>query len=130
MVGLYYGETMTKQPTLGIIFVLCISLLAACSSNPAKRGGSDVFVPLTDKPGDISFGSPEADLIYEILVGEIATQRGQPEVAASYYLNAAKVSQNAEIAARAARPRKKISHSKQPRSGQNKTLTIWKPHAF
>lgn len=94
---------MTKQPISGTIFFICISLLAACSTNPTREGGHGEFVPFTEKPGDVRFGSPEADLIYEILVGEIATQRGQPEVAATFYLDAAKISRDAEIAARAAR---------------------------
>ncbi|MDH5218994.1 MAG: hypothetical protein OEX19_14930, partial [Gammaproteobacteria bacterium] len=94
---------MTKQPITGTIFFICISLLAACSTTPTKEGSHGEFVPFTEKPGDVRFGSPEADLIYEILVGEIATQRGQPEVAATFYLDAAKISQDAEIAARAAR---------------------------
>lgn len=92
---------MRQQPLFGILLIIVLGLLNGCASVGTSPSNEEPHP--AGKPGDISFGTPEADLMYDILVGEIATQRGQPEVAATFYLDAAKKSRDAEIASRAAR---------------------------
>lgn len=93
--------------TINKLFSLLIAstLLAACASNPSRLNDQmERGVPSsTLKPNEISFSVPEADIMYDILVAEIATQRGDTKVAAEFYTNAARKSNNAAIAARAVR---------------------------
>ena len=44
-----------------------------------------------------------ADVMYEVLIAELATQRGNPEIASKFYVDAAKQSNDPEIASRAVR---------------------------
>ncbi|HXX86036.1 MAG TPA: tetratricopeptide repeat protein [Casimicrobiaceae bacterium] len=76
-----------------------LALAAACA-------WSDVWAqPAAPNPGDATPASPmlSADVIYRILVGEIALQRGDPVLAARAYLEAARESQDARLARRATR---------------------------
>ncbi|MDH5544731.1 MAG: tetratricopeptide repeat protein [Gammaproteobacteria bacterium] len=92
---------MKIRPSVGILLLMATGLLTACSSTPQRHDSNNGR--LLEKPGDVDFGSVQANMMYEILVGEIATQRGQPDVAAHFYLEAAKKSHDPEIAARTAR---------------------------
>ncbi len=72
----------------------------AVPAAPSERGGGERQVggnPLE------SLGSAEADVVYDVLLGEMALQRGKPRLAVKAYLEAARRSQDPEIAARATR---------------------------
>jgi len=96
--------------------LICISILgiASCTTIPMQTEESDANQspdkkaavpqkPFNENPGDISFGNSSADVMYEILVAELATQRGNPQVASKFYVDAAKRSNDPRIAARAVR---------------------------
>jgi tetratricopeptide (TPR) repeat protein len=79
--------------------ILPLALAASCT-------GPDVWAqPAPVNPGAATEASPavSADVIYRILVGDIALQRGDPVLAARAYLEAARESQDPRLARRATR---------------------------
>ncbi len=88
----------------GIALAIMVSL-SACATLPESHDSQlqTVQKPFTEKPGDVSFEHPTADIMYRIFVAELATQRGSPSVASKFYVDAAKKSNNASIASRAVR---------------------------
>ncbi len=84
----------------GLLALLLVSISACTTLPDTKPKTTGVF---NEKPGDITFGHPAADVMYEILIAEISTQRGNPEIASEFYVNAAKQSRNPKIASRAVR---------------------------
>lgn len=90
---------MKFSSTLGMFCVTILSLSScAITPTPAKP-----VEPFTQQPGDVTFNNTNADIMYEILVAELATQRGMPEIASMFYLDAAKQSNDPRIASRAVR---------------------------
>jgi len=104
----------------GITLSLLISLSACVSNtlkpeNESENGVTSAKLdtekgrqiqpqePFDEKPGDVQFDNPVADLVYQIFIAELATKKGNPEIASSFYLNAAKESKNPKVAARAVR---------------------------
>ncbi|HFC53025.1 MAG TPA: tetratricopeptide repeat protein [Gammaproteobacteria bacterium] len=79
-----------------LIGVACALLLAGCTASQLKRNHG----PAVMQDGK---GPPEAELLYELLVGEIAGQRGAMDLSAENYLRAARHSEDPRIAERAAR---------------------------
>ncbi len=80
----------------GTLLVLLV-LLFGCAGNPRTA-----VVPANDvEPAAPQ--SPKAELLYELLVGEIAGQRGAVDVAVENYLRAARQSDDPRIAERAAK---------------------------
>ncbi|HFE38922.1 MAG TPA: tetratricopeptide repeat protein, partial [Gammaproteobacteria bacterium] len=59
--------------------------------------------PFNENPGEIDFGNLSANVMYEILIAELATQRGNPQIGSKFYVEAAKQSQDPRIASRAVR---------------------------
>jgi len=98
-------------------FLLSAAILgiSACATNPMQTEESTtaqneqkptapaVAKPFNEKPGDFTFENASADIMYEILIAELATQRGNPEVASQFYVDAAKQSNDPRIASRAVR---------------------------
>ena len=97
-------------------FVLAALLLGACASQGVAPDASDLAVtaggkppaaqpaapqPVTAHPSVVQPLPPVGEAIYDVLVGEIASQRGQLPLAATHYLNAARVTHNPRIAERA-----------------------------
>ncbi|MDH3326064.1 MAG: tetratricopeptide repeat protein [Gammaproteobacteria bacterium] len=81
----------------GLLTIMLVGI-SACATLP---NGPDE--PFTEKPGDIKFGNTTADIMYQILLGEISTQRGKPDVASKFYVSAAKNSNDPRVASRAVR---------------------------
>lgn len=81
------------------LLVLALASISACATLPDKKT-NEAF---NEKPGDIKFGHPTADVMYEVLIAEIATQRGNPQIASEFYVDAAKHSRDPQIASRAVR---------------------------
>lgn len=78
--------------------------LTACATNPqAKNPQETTAAFLKEKPGSMKFDIPEAEVIFELLIAEIAAQKDMAEVSARYYVEAAKRSGDPRIASRAAR---------------------------
>jgi len=87
----------------GVAFAIAASM-SACATLPEQNSEQQtVQKPFTENPGDTTFEHPTADIMYQIFVAELATQRGAPEVAAKFYVDAAKKSGDASIASRAVR---------------------------
>ena len=98
-------------------FILSIAILgiSACATTPMQTEQSTnteaeqkpsppkEVKPFNENPGDFTFENPSADIMYEILIAELATQRGNPEVASKFYVDAAKQSNDPRIASRAVR---------------------------
>jgi tetratricopeptide (TPR) repeat protein len=69
-------------------------LLGACALQPGVRStAADPSAP---------FDTPNGEASYHVLLGELALERSMPELAASQYAQAARLSDDADIAARAA----------------------------
>ena len=84
------------------LLIISLAALSACATLPENQNGftGETF---NEKPGDVKFGLENADIMYQILLAEIATQRGKPEVASTFYVDAAKHSRDPQIASRAVR---------------------------
>ncbi|MDX1811220.1 MAG: hypothetical protein R3240_04685, partial [Gammaproteobacteria bacterium] len=112
----------------GLATVIALSI-SACSTMPQQGTTPDQHAqakdtpakPFTEKPGEISFGNSSADVMYEILIGELATQRGNASIASDFYLDAARQSKNPEIAARAVR----ISNFAKNKENALKAAEVW-----
>ncbi|WP_462331229.1 tetratricopeptide repeat protein [Thiohalocapsa halophila] len=71
---------------------------AAAASAPAAAATATDTEAVADAPPELT-----ADLIYSVLVGEVAAQRSDQEMAFTHYLHAARLAQDPELAALAAR---------------------------
>jgi tetratricopeptide (TPR) repeat protein len=82
------------MPRLLPVFLLC--LLAGCSTLTGPGSSRE--------PSDRGqvFGSPEGEASYHVLLAELALERQMPELAATQYAEAARLSSDASIASRAA----------------------------
>ncbi len=81
------------------LLIFALASISACATLPDKKADE----PFNEKPGDVTFDNPAADVLYEILIAEIATQRGNPDLASQFYVDAAKRSRDPKIASRAVR---------------------------
>ncbi len=78
-------------------------LLSACAGNPRSPVITGDKAAVAADEQSISQESPKAELLYELLVGEIAGQRGAVDIATENYLRAARHSDDPRIAERAAK---------------------------
>jgi tetratricopeptide (TPR) repeat protein len=105
--------TLTKQHLL----LLLLPVFTACANTPPKASlVESVHVASVDEGADRAHleqivESPKLDLpavaltdrlLYEFLLGDIAAQRGRPELAAQAYLDLAKTTRDPRVARRAA----------------------------
>jgi len=97
-------------PLNRLILLSAILVLSACASTggPATGGddsksGKPVKVQKIPDPSEYKPSSPDAALMYQIMVADLAVQRGMTDVALKYYLSAAKLSHDPEIASKAVR---------------------------
>ena len=85
---------------------LAMSLALAAGGASAQAGGDDTELPAAGAAGpDADEHLPSQQLseqvLYELLLGEVAAQRGNPELAAQTYLDLAKRTRDPRIARRA-----------------------------
>ncbi len=87
------------------VFLLAGSLgLAGCAGLPSAPKATSPAAPAASAGGEPSAqGEIPPQLLYQLLVGEVAAQRGKMGVAIANYLAAAEASDDPRIAARAAR---------------------------
>lgn len=105
--------TLTKQHLL----LLLLPVFTACANTPPKASlVESVHVASVDEGADRAHleqivEPPKLDLpavaltdrlLYEFLLGDIAAQRGRPELAAQAYLDLAKTTRDPRVARRAA----------------------------
>lgn len=96
-------------PTRYSIFAL-FTLLAACASTPqetvsvlpAPAGNANLEQIIETTKPDLPKLELTAPMLYEFLLGDIAMQRDQPELAAQAYLDLAKSTRDPRVARRAA----------------------------
>ncbi len=96
---------MKNMSMVGAVLIASL-LLTACATQSGLSGASgeqSAFVPLKEEPGEVTFGSVDADLLYQLMLAEIATQRGDMSTAAKFYVHAAKTTKDPRIASRAVR---------------------------
>lgn len=94
---------MKRFLTLGL-GVATGAWLTGCATMSDRPGQTAVAKPVAvGEPGDFRLGQFEADVMYNLLVAELAGIRGDGPTAAKYYVAAAKQSREPTIAARAVR---------------------------
>ena len=92
-------------PHLSSLLIMAI-FLAGCASGPASRsysGDELVERDLTILTQTEVMSDPRADVIYQLLVAEMAGKRGQSEIAKAHYARAAKLTDDVEVLERAMR---------------------------
>ena len=91
-----------SSKTLFIFATLLILALTGCTTKPHQPDQAGAYTPGTqDKRTTPTTSQLSSDLVFELLLGEIATQRGDRKTAFSHYMKAAERSQDAAIAERA-----------------------------
>lgn len=86
--------------------LIVVSCLAGCASGPGSRAysGDEVLQQdLNILPQTEVMDDPRADVIYQILVAELAGKRGQTELAREHYARAAELTDDTEVLERAMR---------------------------
>ncbi len=94
------GVCLTRIRLPAMAFALAITLLAACATHLPVPESGDGSLAMQQTAAQ---RSPKADLLYDLLVGEIAGQRGAVNISAENYLRAARLSGDPQIAERAAK---------------------------
>ena len=92
---------MTKLRGL-VLGYLCLSLLPACAQSPATPSvdpASSLSQALTDQAAPTS--ALNSQLFYQLLVGEISAQEGEPSAGFALILDAARKTRDAELYKRA-----------------------------
>lgn len=92
-------------PHVSSLIIMAI-FLAGCASGPASRsysGDELVERDLTILTQAEVMSDPRADVIYQLLVAEMAGKRGQSEIAKAHYARAAKLTDDVEVLERAMR---------------------------
>lgn len=95
-----------------ILVLPLIGMLAACANTPQKPSGEETSADARHH-GGLEQIAPEPTLelpdvaltdrmVYEFLLGDIAAQRGRPELAAQAYLDLARTTRDPRVARRAA----------------------------
>jgi tetratricopeptide (TPR) repeat protein len=86
-------------PRARLIAAIALTTLLGCAAQQQSAGP----VGALDGGDDLPFMSPAGEASYHVLMAEIALERGDFEVSASEYRNAAELSDDPQIAERAAR---------------------------
>lgn len=92
-------------PHVSSLIIMAI-FLAGCANGPASRsysGDELVERDLTILTQTEVMSDPRADVIYQLLVAEMAGKRGQSEIAKAHYARAAKLTDDVEVLERAMR---------------------------
>jgi tetratricopeptide (TPR) repeat protein len=89
------------------LFVVALSalLLTGCTQTKLNASGSEYseVVPILSMPGPLAADDPEAKVLFNLLAAEMAAQSGDYEQASTYYLAAARLSTDSQVAERATR---------------------------
>jgi tetratricopeptide (TPR) repeat protein len=80
-----------------------VSALADTPVEPAAEAASAAAAGAADEAVEASAPALTADLVYSVLVGEVAAQRSDQRMAFTHYLHAARLARDPELAALAAR---------------------------
>ena len=102
---------LARKITQGVGYLLLSGLLlAGCATTqgPATSDADSVSVKSSKPqtiadPKDISIGHPQSDLMYQIMLAELASQRGLNDVALKYYMNVLRQNKDPLIASRVVR---------------------------
>lgn len=88
-----------------LCLVLGVPTAAVCAQEDAAPGGAAPTQPAPAEPPTEEGAEPtlSADLVYSVLVAEVAAQRSDQAMAFTHYLQAARLAQEPELAAMAAR---------------------------
>ncbi len=97
-----YPNGFMRRPSP--IVLLLLLLLSGCAGMPDQTANEPVqAVPDPAAEPRSSGGGLPPGMLYDILAGEIAGQRGRPDVAFAHYFKAAQVSRDPQLAERASR---------------------------
>lgn len=97
-------KVLNKLYIQGLGYLALASLLlSGCASTQGPANGRPVAAIEVAEPDDVNIGSPQSDLMYQIMLAEIASQRGLNEVALKYYMSALRQAPSARIASRVVR---------------------------
>jgi Flp pilus assembly protein TadD len=92
---------------LSLITFLSVALLGACAPQPTMNGpGDGEFMPVMQPSSDPRTEAEDdarSELMYQLMVGEIAGQLGRLDMAVEHYLAAARNSSDPAVAERATR---------------------------
>lgn len=97
------------RPVLGSLLLTVVLLAAGCSTHAPRPGPPEGGTAYRPGPGGNALGDVQpryrdsAELLYEILVGELAGYEHQLELSVEYYLKAARRSPDPAVAERGAR---------------------------
>jgi tetratricopeptide (TPR) repeat protein len=97
---------MWNSPIMSRAIAAALSalLLGGCAQTHLNASGDDhVEVPLILAPGPDLAEDPEADQLFSLLAAELAVQAGDYDLASEYYLRAARLSRDPQVAERATR---------------------------
>ena len=94
---------MKRFITLGLGVVTGAWLTGCATTSAGPRAAPAAQPVAVGEPGDFRLGQFEADVMYNLLVAELAGLRGDGLTAAKYYVAAAKLGREPSIAARAVR---------------------------
>lgn len=80
-------------------------LVAGCAQNQLNASGSEYIeiAPILSIPGPMAADDPEATLLFNLLAAEMAAQAGDYEQASAFYLAAARLASDRQVAERATR---------------------------
>lgn len=86
----------------GFLLGLILLGLFGCAG-PAVKNDGNAEAAKIGKPGELDLGDDVANVMYDVMLAEIAADRGDLDTAADYYYHAAVVSRDPDIAERAAK---------------------------
>ncbi|MDH5229075.1 MAG: tetratricopeptide repeat protein [Gammaproteobacteria bacterium] len=92
-----------------LLIIIITSLISACATTSQPKT-SEISI---GNPGDYKFSEPHVNVMYDLMVAELAAQRGMSELAVKYYLSAARASRDPEVAERAVRIANVANHKQE-----------------
>ena len=98
---------MWNPPVMSRLLAVALSalLFAGCAQTKLNASGSEYIEvpPILSIPGPMAAEDPEAKVLFSLLAAEMAAQSGDYEQASTYYLAAARLSADRQVAERATR---------------------------
>lgn len=112
------------RPRAGLRMLLpLLLLLSACAGTPQAPATPAASPAQPQKPGPAALPDEElsAELVYKFMLAEVASQRGQQELAASLYLELAQSTRDPRVARRAAQ----IAYQSRQYDKSEQALNLW-----